>query len=203
MPFLKMITAPTEEPITKEEFKDAFARILDASADEDILIDSFIVAARMHGENVITHRAWASRTIELVLDAFPHEILLPYPNVTALTSIKYKDTFNVEQTLSSSLYQTDDVSAGDKGDDVFPPMRIRPAYGVSWPQTYSEMNAVRVRYTCGWTAKANIPDAIKTWMNLRVASMYENREAVVIGQTVELIPRDYVDGLLDPYVVFE
>ncbi|RFP32422.1 phage head-tail connector protein [Duganella sp. BJB476] len=45
-----------------------------------------------------------------------------------------------------------------------------------------------------------VPEGIRSWMLLRVGSLYENREEVAILNRgkVELLP--YVDGLLDPYL---
>jgi hypothetical protein len=31
--------------------------------------------------------------------------------------------------------------------------------------------------------------------------MYDNPQAIVVGSTVMSIPRDFIDGLLDPYRV--
>lgn len=46
-----------------------------------------------------------------------------------------------------------------------------------------------------------VPDGIRSWMLLRIGSLYENREEVAILNRgkVELLP--YVDGLLDPFIV--
>lgn len=45
-----------------------------------------------------------------------------------------------------------------------------------------------------------VPEGIRSWMLLRIGSLYENREEVAILNRgkVELLP--YVDGLLDPYM---
>lgn len=45
-----------------------------------------------------------------------------------------------------------------------------------------------------------VPDGIRSWMLLRVGSLYENREEVAILNRgkMELLP--FVDGLLDPYL---
>ncbi len=185
---LKVITAPTEEPITADDVKE-YARI--DTATDDTLLAAMIQAAREYGE-VLTNRAWVSRTLELVLDAFPDtEIVLPYPPVTSVTSIKYKDSTNVEQTWTSTEYQTE--------TDSDMPARIRLAYGYTWPVVYSEMNVVRVRYVAGYASVDAIPESIKTWLKLRVNSMYAQREAFVAGQTIAPLQRDFVDGLLDPY----
>lgn len=59
---------------------------------------------------------------------------------------------------------------------------------------------VRVRFTCGaWPDAATVPEPIKLWIMQRVATAYAAREALADdGRLVEL-PRDFVDGLLDPY----
>lgn len=60
--------------------------------------------------------------------------------------------------------------------------------------------AVRVRFTCGaWSDAANVPEPIKLWILLRVATAYATREALVEGAQLTQLPRTFVDGLLDPY----
>lgn len=59
-----------------------------------------------------------------------------------------------------------------------------------------------VKYRCGsWPDAASVPDQIKSWLLLRVATAYANREAVAEGKLAEL-PRDFVAGLLDPWGVY-
>ncbi|MBN3004509.1 phage gp6-like head-tail connector protein [Chromobacterium alkanivorans] len=66
-----------------------------------------------------------------------------------------------------------------------------------WP--YGSL-LVRVRFACGaWPDAAGVPEPIKLWIMQRVATAYANREALAEdGRLIEL-PRDFVDGLLDPY----
>lgn len=45
-----------------------------------------------------------------------------------------------------------------------------------------------------------VPDGIRSWMLLRVGSLYENREEVAIMQKGGIKELPYVDGLLDPYI---
>jgi uncharacterized phiE125 gp8 family phage protein len=65
-----------------------------------------------------------------------------------------------------------------------------------------QIGAVQINYTAGYgTAATNVPEGIRHWMFLRVASLYENREEVAIltRGKVEILP--FVDFLLDPYKV--
>lgn len=187
---LKQITAPTLEPVTTSEAK-SFIRVT-TSAD-DTLIGLLIKAAREHGEN-ITRRAWMTQTWELTLDGFPSGgIVVPLSPLQSVTSVRYTDTDGTDTLLAAAEYSVDDENE---------PGLIVPAYGETWPTTRDEINAVRVRYICGWTSAANIPEALKIWLKIRVGTIYEQREALVVGQAVAGVPRDFIDGLLDSYRVW-
>ncbi|PUA17268.1 phage head-tail connector protein [Glaciimonas sp. PCH181] len=45
-----------------------------------------------------------------------------------------------------------------------------------------------------------VPDGIRSWMLLRIGSLYENREEVAVGQRIVVLELPFVDGLLDPYI---
>lgn len=45
-----------------------------------------------------------------------------------------------------------------------------------------------------------VPEGIRSWMLLRVGSLYENREEVAIGQRLTMVEPAFVDSLLDPYL---
>ena len=58
-------------------------------------------------------------------------------------------------------------------------------------------------YTAGGTcAVDSVPAPIKSWILLRLAALYENRESVLIGQAMQAAPRDFADGLLDRYKIY-
>jgi uncharacterized phiE125 gp8 family phage protein len=183
---LKLITPPAVEPVALANAK-AHMRI--DTGDDDTLIEFLIVAARQEAEK-ITRRALITQEWELVLDEFPTEISLPLPVLQSVSSIKYLDVDGVEQTLLSTLYLADADSE---------PARIVPAYGCTWPVTRDQYAAVRIRYLAGYgDSESDIPQAIRQWIMIRVATLYENREAVGNSQ-VAIIP--FVDGLLDEYRV--
>lgn len=184
---LKLITAPASEPVTLTEAK-AHLRI--DTTDDDALITSLIIAARSEAEK-ITRRALVNQTWELALDSFHcREISLPFPRLQSVTSVKYVDVSGVEQTLDTLMYQVDADSE---------PARIAPVYGAFWPATMVQLNAVRIRYVAGYgAAAATVPDAIKAWIKVRVATLYENREGISSGNVSQT---PFIDGLLDEYRV--
>lgn len=200
---LKLITAPTAEPITVTEAK-AHLRVV--GTDDDTLITALIVAARQSAEH-ITGRALMPQTWELALDEFPNVALwslrrvsdgqermaikLPKPPFSSITSVSYVDADGVTQTIASSGYQLDSHSE---------PARLMPAYGASWPSTRDQANAVLIRFAAGYANAAAVPQEIKQWMLLRVGMLYENRESVAAGVTLAEVP--FVDRLLDAHKVW-
>ena len=188
---LIVITPPTSEPVTPAEAKASPSfRVVGSTDDADITV--LVKAAREMAE-AITRRALITQTLELVLDGFPTGgIELYCPPIQSVTSIKYIDTDGAEQTLDPLLYSVDDDSE---------PGLIVPTYGETWPATRDEVNAVRVRYVAGYGAAADVPAAIKTWIKMRAGTLYDNPQGIVVGQTVMNVPRDFIDGLLDPFRV--
>lgn len=184
----KLITAPASEPITLAEAK-AHLRVTDT--DEDDLISAYIVSAREVCEQQLG-RALVTQTWEKVLDAFPaNEIVLPWPPLLAITSVKYIDTAGTEQTLGAATYALDTYSE---------PGWLLLADGEEWPETRDVANAVKIRYTAGYGAAAAVPQSIKAWIKLYVGALYENREA---SSEKPVNAHNFVPGLLDRYRIIE
>ncbi|OIO03165.1 MAG: hypothetical protein AUJ49_05020 [Desulfovibrionaceae bacterium CG1_02_65_16] len=214
---LKCITPPSSLPVTVAEAKEHM--VVSTSAD-DSLIAAFIAAATDAAQG-ITGRQLVEAEYELVLDQFPtrfpgwlcgewlehNSIELPLPPLLsveaqpAVSSIKYIDAEGVEQTMPTADYTVD-------ADSLLG--RVYPAYGKSWPATRAVPNAVRIRYICGWPMGEATsppvwtgPEAIKTWIKVRVATHYTMREALVQGQAVAELPHSFIDGLLDPWRIYK
>ncbi|ADK85936.1 conserved hypothetical protein [Desulfarculus baarsii DSM 2075] len=195
---VKVIIPPALEPVSLAEAK------LHARVDNDLeddLIASFIEAARRHGES-LTHRAFAPQTLELTLDAFPPRggrLDLPRPPLAQVLWVKYNGPDGVEQTMDPVAYRVMDAS------DELPAFIIPEASG-GWPETMDRPGAVRIRYTAGWPldddGQPTIPEAIRTWLLVRVTGLYEQRENYSARQA-SAMPRDFVDCLLDPFRVPE
>ena len=75
--------------------------------------------------------------------------------------------------------------------------RIVPAYGLSWPDTRSQNNAVTVRLRAGYTI---VPQPIKMAMLMLIGHLYENRETTISGTIISNTPLA-TDTLLNPYRV--
>ena len=162
-----------------------------ANTTNDPMITSLIKSARVRAESM-TRRALITQTLDLKLDFFQNEIHVPRPTLQSVTSITYVDTDGATQTLSAADYLVDAISE---------PARITPAYGVTWPSTRSQTNAVTVRFVAGYGAAAAVPDGIKLWMKVRIKHFFDNSGATVVGTITSEFPRSYVDGLLDDFAV--
>ena len=163
-------SAPASEPLSVAEAK---LHLRVSINDDNLLIESCIEAARQLIEEN-TGRAFVDRTYRLDLPYFDTEIILPMPPLLSVTSVKYYDTANAEQTLASTEYDID-VPAG----------RILQAYGGVYPATYHRHDAVQITYVAGVGTSNSpeelVPERIKSAIRLLVGEMYENREASVIG----------------------
>jgi uncharacterized phiE125 gp8 family phage protein len=184
-------TAPTDEPVTRAE-AIAFMHLDEQFAQVD-LIDSLITAAREVIE-IRTRRAFINTAFTMTLDGFNgfgHTILIPRSQLVSIDEIRYLDTANVQQTLSSSEYRADTKSLVG---------RVSPAYGETWPDTYPVTNAVEIDFTAGYGANPDsVPNAIKTAIKVLVRHWYDNRDPVELG-SVQKMPF-HVDALIGPFKV--
>lgn len=186
-----LVTGPAVEPISLSDAKKQCKA--DDFTDDDVLINSLIVAARQWAEGE-THRALLQQTWRLTLDEFPADgdvIELPVPPLMAVTSITYVDANGDTQTLATSEYTVDvDAFVG----------RVFLKYGKVWPVTRDERNAVTITFKSGYgTTAGTVPQAIRSAILLRIADLYENREGAFVGTIHTDNPTAMT--LLAPYLV--
>ncbi|RJG06253.1 hypothetical protein D3870_09730 [Noviherbaspirillum cavernae] len=191
---LRLIAPATEDPISLNEARLHVRLIVDpadtSAHPDDSLIKSLIAAAGQRAEH-LTGRALMTQTWELALDRFAPVIELDKSPVQSIGSVKYLDGNGALQTLDPSAYVLDDFSE---------PGRLLPATGRSWPATLGQINAVRIQFTAGYENAAEVPQAIRQWMLLLIGTLYENRESVIVGASIQELP--HIDGLLDRYKVW-
>ena len=188
---LTKTTAPSTEPLTTAEAK-THLRI--DTGDEDALIDTLIMTARRMSESY-TSRQLLTATYELKCNDFPGGygvIRLPRTPLGSVTSITYVDTSGASQTLSTDVYEV-------LSDDVSATVVLKP--GQTWPSVQSEKyEAVTVTFTAGYGAASDVPASVKNAMKLLIGHLFENREAVNVGNIVTEMPLA-VSSLLDTVAV--
>jgi uncharacterized phiE125 gp8 family phage protein len=186
---LKIITAPTTEPISLTEAK---LHLRVTSDVDNTIITNLIKVARRHAEKILW-KALASTTFELVMDKFPcGEIELPMPPVESVESIKYtnSDEDEVEWDDDNYIFYNSE------------PAIIIPAYGLSYPTfTPYPIGAVKIRYIAGYKTGSTdpnllIPEEYRQAMLLLIGHLYEHREEVA-EEVLKNIPAG-VQSLLFP-----
>ena len=186
----KLITAPVVEPVTLAEAK--YHCRIDGTELDDLLTGVIIPSARESAEHEL-NRALCTQTRELVLDSFPESLTLSGSPIQSIVSVKYLDSSGVEQTLDPADYVV---------DKDFDPGYVVIGYGKAWPETYPMINAVRVRYICGYGSASDVPAAIKAWMLLAIGTMVAQAETMTQKQATAL-PDRFWHRLLDPYRVYQ
>lgn len=200
-------TQPTYEPVSLADAK-RWCNVDDDITNEDSIVRMVVVAARMRAE-FLTGAVFIQRDAVLSMDDLPCDgsaIAVPLAPLQSVSYIRYLDTSGAQQTLSGSP----DAFLVDTSSK---PGRISPLYGASWPSTNRTIGNVRIGFRCGYAPggspdsdeaayQYNVPAPIKVWMQQRVATYYQNREALDFqARNVAAMPRDFVDSLLDQYRV--
>ncbi len=190
-------TAATSDPVSLAEAKKHI-RVFTAADDEYIraLITMATDYAQRYQRRQYVHATW-----KLNLSDFPPEIFVPLSPLSSVTSLKYIDTSDVEQTL---VEDTDFVV--DKNSE---PGRIMPKRGTTgWPDVQDEIYiAVVLTFVAGEGADVDAIEAgpnigrfrrVQQAIMILCAHWYEQRETEVVaskGVVIEPVPLS-VDALL-------
>ena len=202
---MQLITPPAGEPISLAEAKLHLRVDFD---DDDSLIQVLISAARQAAET-LTNRQFVTARWRMVLDSFPgpslmgvpagqtftlpgHAVLLPKSPVASVVEIRYLDMAGAWQVMSAANYTVDSACE---------PARITPVFGQIWPIPLPQIGAVSVIFDAGYGDASAVPEGIKTWIKLRLGSLYVHREEVASMTRGRIDPLPFIDGLLDPYKV--
>jgi len=158
---------PATEPITLVEAK---AHLRVDFSDEDDYIDTLIVSARRYCE-AYCNRVFITQTWRQNLSEWVNPIQLKVNPVISVTSLKYYDTDETQQTITDNAnnYQK------DLNSDV---AKIYEGLVNTFPAIGSTINPIEIITVCGYGAAADVPDDIKHAIKLMVSWMYENREGV-------------------------
>lgn len=186
----QLVTAPAAPLLSTAEAK-AHCRV--DHDDENSLIDDIVsdVTSYLDGWGGVMGRCLIRQTWRQDYAGWSGVLRIPFPDVSSITSVTYKDTSGVEQTVSSADYvmKQDQLSAYIRFKSTF----TAPALELDNP------SPVSVTYVAGYGADADaVPGAIKRAALLLVGHYYENREAVTVGVvSTDLVMA--VDALIAPH----
>lgn len=176
---LTQTVAPTAEPITASDVKDAMRVTL---TDEDSLIADWVVAARMAFE-FASETQVMSATWKVKLRKWHHWFPVPRPPLVSVTSITYYDDNDTQQTVSSSDYLVDT----DKypGEILFKQSFTKPKLSVD------RLSPIEVVYTSGYSSSDNVPQDIKTAIALLAGTYFKYRESGTLN-TINELPEGFL-----------
>lgn len=183
-------TAPSEEPVTLDKFKQHIQFHVDEPGTNDHL-NLLIKAARRWAEGFLS-RALVTQTLLLTLDDFPGDVVkIPRPPLISVSSVKFTDDDGNTTTVSSSKYfvNTDEE-----------PGKVVLKDGKDWPSgTPKETQAVEITYDAGYgSSRSDVPEDIRMAILQHAGHLFENRSVV----TEQGVPRQVpftVKSLLMPY----
>ena len=175
---LSLITPPAAPLLSISEAKEHLR--VDTNTD-DVLISAYVEAVNdmLDAKWGELGRALVTQTWAAKLNGFPYgDIVLPIAPVQIVTSIKYQDANDTEQTVASANYRLI-----NRSEYAF----IELASGASWPQTLNQTDVVTITFDAGYGASAmDVPEGIRMAARLMVAHWYENREAVTEKSMAEM-----------------
>jgi uncharacterized phiE125 gp8 family phage protein len=158
-------------------------------ADEDELVFAYLRAAvdaiERHIGRALSRQAFTDRA-----PRFPNageRLTLLRDPVTEITAVTYVDGDGAVQTLDAADYRS------IEGE---PWSIIAPLAG-SFPSTEEREDAVRVAYVAGYDAGA-CPPSLQSAVLLLLGHLYQNREAVNVGNIVTAMPMA-VQFLCEPF----
>lgn len=216
---LQLKTPPILEPVDLNEVKNHLR--LD-TAFEDTTLASFVMAARMHVENLcgpLITQTWDQfeqhfpsefhwfefrRSIWTDWDTVymggrrrdgnRYDFHLGKSRVQSILSITYTDSDGTIQTLDPSIYTLE--SWGEFHS------RVILQRGKDWPSDrLARGNSVTIEFNCGYgDTPDDIPEPIRIAILLLAGNWYENREAVLTGPGSQMATLPFgVDALLANY----
>jgi len=128
------------------------------------------------------NRVFITQTWRQNENEFNLQVPLAVSPVISVTSVKYYDTNDTQQTLSTSNYQVDLLS-----DTA----TIYEGISAGFPAISNNViNPIEIIYVCGYGSASDVPTPIKHAIKILLTHLYENRETVnvPIGGFVTQVP---------------
>ena len=156
-----LVTAPVSEPITLAEAKKQL-ELSPTDTAHDAQLSLLIQAAREQWE-ADTDSACLTQTWKVTAEEFyDDEIYLPKRPVQSITHIKYYDSGDVLQTLSTSVYDLDQSCRA-----------VRLKNLQVWPAVSDRWDAITITYVAGYAQSYLVPAIAKQAMLLLVGYYFD------------------------------
>jgi uncharacterized phiE125 gp8 family phage protein len=177
-----LVTAPTSEPV---RLADLQMHLRIDGTDADPALVNYLRASRMFVENA-TRRVLVTQTWDATFDEWPSVINLPLQPVQSVTSITYVDESGATQTLGADQY-----ALRRSGPENL--AYIERAYGVAWPATRCQTDAITVRYVAGYGLPAAVPEPLKTAILFHAEMLYDRKpeDADLLASTRDALMSGY------------
>lgn len=174
---LVVVTASTAAIVPTSELK---THLRVTTSDDDSYIADLGLAAKEVAEEYC-NRYFLATTVETYLDEWYSQVDLYKSPLKSITHVKYYDTNNTLQTLAASNYNVDISSMPgrlDLSNATFPSL-----YGYRTGQ-------VVIRYVVGESSASDIDNVklLSHAIKLLVGHWYENRQDVITGTQVNMVP---------------
>lgn len=175
-----IITVPSTELVVSLNLAKQHLRLDTDDGTDDDLIKHLIEVATERAEHQLG-RSLLTKTYKTIAEHGDKIKLVP--NLIAISSVIVTNDDDSTTTLTGSDYL---LNQNSLVPEIVPMVLVEAS--------------IAVTYTAGYGTTDNIPKAIKQWVLVDLATLYENREAVM-NYGVNSVPYAFVDGLLDPYRV--
>lgn len=184
---------PDVEPVSLTEAKD---HLNVSSSSKDDYITGLQLACRVAVERYL-NRALITQTWKVYYDEWCEDLLIPFPPLQSVESLKFFDILGAQTTLAESDYYWV-VKTEEPG-------RIKKKFNAVYPiLQYSRPDAIEIAFTAGYGDEADdVPAPIKHGIKLMLTKYYEHRGDVVVGpQQINVIPQHVAD-MIHPYRIYK
>lgn len=176
---IKIESARTTWAVSLSEAK-AHLRIDSSFTADDTYITTLIKIAQDIVEKE-TSMLLTEIELKYIVDGFLPVLDLGFSG-NSVTHVKYYDTSNTLQTLATDQYDVSNLDFPNAN------VKIYPAEGVSWPDTYDRPDSVEVKFDAGPSEALQIPEGLIQAMLLIIGRYYEMRQDVVTGTIASAVP---------------
>lgn len=185
-------TAPAESLISTER---ARLQVRRDDTDDDVKIERAIKSALSYLDGVdgILNKALLNQTWTESADGFPSGdcYIFDLMPLVSVSSVKYYDLDNVQQTFDSSNY----LSHNGRTDAY-----IKLVPSASWPSTYERDDAISIEAVFGHgTSPDDVDQSILEAADLLIGHFVNNREASLVGTIASELPFGIME-LLRPHM---